>query len=507
MDRGEFLRLATLGALSPLALAVSGQSVVGVDSPNIVLIITDDQPYHTAGLKPGRSGSGGASDYWMPKLHTYLRAQGIDFENAYVGTPLCAPSRASILTGLYTHNHRVVVNQASAERYRKRRLASRSIPAMLRDNSASEAGYKSALFGKLLNHYKQVAPWIPPGFERRIGGSFVCSLNNSEPLHVNANGKVGWAKWANGNRVKPKDEVRWLTDRFLAWLSKAQEPYFAMLTASSPHTPSTPSDAHRGEFATVQKPLLPSYDHYDPNKPRHILSQGPLTAQEAAEMETRWRGAMEELQDVDDAIERVCTAVDFETTYVFFCSDNGYHTGEHRWRGKSQPYDESTKTPLLVRGPGITPETKDSHLVSLVDLGATILELGGVDTQALETERGISLDGRSLSPLMFTFPEAGGAEVPEPGEAWRNTMLIESVKREPADRDILTAWSALRTENSLYVEHDTGEREYYDLANDPYQLTSLQNDPQNADELFWHSERLAALRGAAGEELRSAEIS
>jgi len=217
---------------------------------------------------------------------------------------------------------------------------------------------------------------------------------------------------------------------------------------------------------------------------------------------------------------------ELDNTYLVFTSDNGFHLGAHRLTtGKWTAYEEDIRVPLIVRGPGVPEGRTLAHLVLNNDLAPTFADLAGAKTPSF-------VDGRSLEPLLSTEPT--------PKEEWRRAFLVEAAASEgrgpPSPlvdegsvKPLLTgdplpegwrqaaqsgAWSrvdwgrpgleAIRTEEHLYVEYGTGERELYDLKKDPYQVDNVYENART--DLVRRTEgRLAALRGCSGADCRAAE--
>ena len=145
-----------------------------------------------------------------------------------------------------------------------------------------------------------------------------------------------------------------------------------------------------------------------------------------------------------------------ENTYIIVTSDNGYSLGENRVFGKGYHYDHGSKVPLLVLGPNIQPATAN-HLLGHIDLAPTIVDLAGGTVPD-------EIDGISFKPLLDS-PES------VPDTEWRDSILIENWESKIIfGKSILAATNAMRRYDSMYIEHPNGEREYYDLANDPLQL-------------------------------------
>jgi arylsulfatase A-like enzyme len=199
---------------------------------------------------------------------------------------------------------------------------------------------------------------------------------------------------------------------------------------------------------------------------------------------------------------------ELDNTYIFFTSDNGWHAGQHRLTtGKWTAYEEDIRVPLIVRGPGVPEGRKLDQLVLNNDLAPTFAELGGARVPDF-------VDGRSLVPLL------GGD--PPPPDDWRQAFLVEArtevgwdapLSGDPIPKEGRRAaredWGrpkleAVRTGDHLFVEYATGEREYYDLGTDPYELDNRYKsvDP---DLIRRAEDRLDALRGCAGATCRTAE--
>jgi len=429
--------------------------------PNILLILSDDQPFYTM-------------DY-MSKALAHL-SLGLEFTTSYVGSPLCSPSRASIHTGLYPHNHGVKENKGAAKRFRSLRLQDISLGALLQ-----RQGYRCGYLGKVLNGYDETAAWEMPGYDE-----WTAVLTNRSPVRANLNGRVKKTTTAR------KNETSWLATRARGFIEDALEPWFCFASVKAPHSPYDPSDAHKNDFPDLTLPGRENFNHLDENKPKEVRELSGLNESEQSTLQSIYRGKMRELMDLDDAIDSLCSVVDFETTYVFFLTDNGFMLGEHRIHAKGVPYEEATRTPLFVRGPGMRESATTDLLASAVDIAPTIAELAGLDPGP----DGLDMDGRSLVGPMF--------EPAEDNLTWRDSLLLEM----PSSKEFGKGWSAIRSSasDSLYVEHDTGERELYDMQEDPYQLSNVAAEADSAV-ISEMSMKLHPMREAGGESLRAAEAS
>lgn len=224
------------------------------------------------------------------------------------------------------------------------------------------------------------------------------------------------------------------------------------------------------------------------DKPSWIASKPLLTQEQIDELDARFRKRLRSMLAVDEMVDTLFRALEAtgeaERTYVFFTSDNGYHLGEQRFEsGKTNPYDEDVRVPLLVSGPGVGEGRRVSQIAINIDIAPTLAGLAGVATPNF-------IDGRSLEPLLI----GNGGE----GGAWRSGLLIEWLKPDKEYRGV-------RDDGYLYVDHfGRGEFELYDRNLDPYELDNFYStaDPGLlADLIAW----LGRLAGCAGASCRAEE--
>jgi arylsulfatase A-like enzyme len=434
-------------------------------SPNIVLINTDDQD--TASMK------------YMPLVNEHLVREGITFENSFVSDPLCCPSRATTLTGLYPHNHGIwsVFNgpDGGFEGFRDKGLEQRTVAVWLQN-----AGYDTALLGKYLNGYDSTH--IP------IGWSDWYAMMGVEKDHrINANGTIV-------TYPDSKAQADLLAEHAAGFIeAHAGEPKFLYVAPYAPHSPPDVAERHQGMFANKRAPRTPAYNEEDvSDKPPWIRSLEPLSGPVRREYDALYRQRLRSLQGVDEMVARIVSELEaqneMDNTYIFYTSDNGYMLGEHRRKGKNNPYEESIRVPLVVRGPGVPAGASRPQIALNNDLAPTISDLAGVQPPE-------PMDGRSLTPLF-------SGESP-----WRDAALIEyrSVTLpRTGERGPWRGYGAVRTANRLYAEYKNGEKELYNLRDDPYQLT---NRAGTADSGVLGSldARLEELKGCASETCREAE--
>ena len=186
-----------------------------------------------------------------------------------------------------------------------------------------------------------------------------------------------------------------------------------------------------------------------------------------------------------NVVQALAAAGELNNTLLIYTSDNGFFHGEHRVPGaKMRLYEESTRVPLEMRGPGIPRGVNISQLAINADLAPTILD-------AANATAGLTIDGRSLIPVSQN-----------PGIAQGRQLLLEQpihLKTYPN----VPGFVAIRTGRYLYAEHTSGEKELYDLEADPYELRSRQNDPALASVRADLATRLHQLENCAGASCRA----
>jgi arylsulfatase A-like enzyme len=413
----------------------------GTIKPSIILILTDDQPA-----------------WMMDPLPTVrndlLGDRGVMFGEATATTPLCAPSRASVLTGQYTHHHGVANNYHP---YAYWALDdSSTVATWLHD-----AGYRTGLYGKYLNGYLGNAPrtdytgplpYVPPGWDEwhaytQLRFFDYALVDNTVVVpYGSADGDYATDVLA----AKAVDFIR----------SSGNRPFFLYFAPYAPHDPATPAPRHVGRYAGVPpwRPL--SYDEADvSDKSGTIRLQPPMPDDLVAYTDALYQNALESLLSVDDAVAAILQAVREmgrdEDTMIVFTSDNGVALGEHRWVGKLCPYEECLRVPFVVRYPRLaTPSHVDPRPVTNIDLAPTFAELAGVEPAS-------PVDGTSFASLL------DGSAPP-----WRTDMLHELTWGITPP-----VYRVVRTDRYVYIEYAPSafgiEGELYDLAVDPSQLTSV----------------------------------
>jgi N-acetylglucosamine-6-sulfatase len=274
-----------------------------------------------------------------------------------------------------------------------------------------------------------------------------------------------------------------LTDKAVAFIESTptDQPFFLEVSPRNPHEPILPAPRHRN-LAVPDVTLPPNFDEADVrDKPAWVralprVAEGPALTSNRREMRAM-RSVDESLQAI---VEAIAARGQLDNTVIVVTTDNGVSRGSHRFEKKICPYEECITGPLWVRYPGAA-VADVAELVSNIDLAPTLGQLTGVTA-------GIPQDGVSLVPLL-----EGTAT------AWRSDVLITW----RSDGTSIPPYWGVRTAEWKYVEYATGERELYDLANDPYELTNLVRDPSYMSVRLDMRERLGALRYRADHRLPS----
>lgn len=494
--------------------------VGGRDRPNVLVLMTDDMR---------------ADDLqFMPNARELIGARGVEFANALAPHPLCCPSRASFLTGLYSHHHEV---WSHVEPFGFAALDDRrTLPAWLR-----EVGYRTLFLGKYLNGYgvqqlRDGSPslrYVPPGWTdwrasvdavespEEKGGPLEGSTYRYFDTTLNVDGHLEPHEGAYQTHVYSRT-----TQEMLRREARQAAPFFAYVSFTAPHTgtpfeddDTEPIRSADGRRQKLLSPARPDYVHgrFDEeivripggrdrpdrveDKPLHVRMRAPLSPVEEDALLENYRQRAEALSIVDDEIGNVLAVLErtgeLDNTYVLLTSDNGFYLGEHhRRQGKTIPYEPAVRVPLLMRGPGIPAGELRTDPFLTVDMVPTLLEAaGGTAPPGLD---GVSLldvarsgdRGWDRGVLLDTGPIA------VPRRALRVTDPVRVNGRVRETRVSV----GVRTARWTYLEHATGERELYDLRRDPFQWVNLVDRPRYAGWVRLLAAELDRLRDCAGQQ-------
>lgn len=489
--------VTTGGSPSPAPATVvpaAGAGAPGTDvrQPNILVIETDDMRQDEL--------------RWMPTTQALL-ASGLQFSNSFAPNPLCCPSRASFLTGQYSHNHGVI---SHVDPYGFHAFDDTSTLA----TQLQKVGYRTALVGKYLNGYgeqptrqgKESVTYVPPGWTQWWGNSdhvwgrfddFKGGTYDYFNPVSNVNGDIqGWP--GDYTTDVTARQTRDLIDEFQKPAPGGVPPWFIWWTPVAPHhgtpiedddpgtiarsdgfevnwvTPARPSSV-QGDFDDqithgLGTPSSGSAEADRSDKPRYLRDLPELTTQEKAAETTLSRQRAEALKVLDGQVATTLKKLDTDglsqDTLVVFTSDNGYYLGEHLKRqGKINLHEPSIRVPLLIKGPGV-PVGQRYDPISTIDLSVTLAGYAGATLE--------DPDGLDLRPTI-----AGG------DQGWTRPLVLEGLmpERRYADAVDTPGWPSkldtvgVRTSRWKLVRYPTGEFEVYDLYADPLELASLGNAP------------------------------
>jgi arylsulfatase A-like enzyme len=401
------------------------------DLPNVLIFITDDQRVEAMEA--------------LPETSRYFKDEGIWYPNAFATTPVCCPSRASIFTGQFVHNHGV-------KQFQPYELdQTTTLQAALQDS-----GYRTGFFGKYLNSWSLADD--PPHFDE-----WAFFPQSTRRTYLGR-------RWRVDDRITNvgKYSTESLGDSAVDFIKKAsaettETPWLMYVSTPAAHLPFVAQQEFRDAPVEPWEGNDAVFERDKSDKPPWVRQPTKGKCNFRCGQRTR-RQQFRTLMSVDSMVGRVMrqlTALDqAENTIAFFVSDNGIMWGEHGVANKRWPYSASVRVPLGVRWPAGLDPGSDERLVATVDIAPTVLDAVGVSS-ANEHE----MDGRSLLD-----------------QEWeRDEMLLEHWPAGP-----VPAYASILGEDHQYVEYYARNlrrvifREYYDLANDPWQLENLLAEPAGA---------------------------
>jgi N-acetylglucosamine-6-sulfatase len=507
LSGAALLMVACLGIAWPASLPGGPERTyaAGPNRPNIVLIQTDDQTTRQFTREV------------MPKTMRLLARHGTTFTNYIATTAQCCPSRASLLTGQYAHNHGVTSNAAGYPALTKKHNV---LPMWLR-----RAGYRTMHVGKFLNGYTY---WADPPSRVAPGWSEWYTVLRPGTHYYDYQLSINGHRRHRGHR--PEDYIGRVVGRVATRLIRThapqRRPFYLQLDERAPHVATQddpfsscdhapiPDRRDEDRFKDAPLPESPSFNEADMgDKPGFLSAAPPLDTGARKRMRKQWHCGLASLVGVDRDVAKVYHAVErsgelYKTVFIFI-SDNGAFFGEHRISsGKVLPYEEALRLPLLISLPkryrgGASRVPRISKPVANIDLAPTILRLARA-RPCLAGGNCRTMDGRSLMPLL------------KRSSGWPHDRgLLTEYRVVDAGRYATCEFAGIRTRDNLYVRHSrvvnratnkcvpVDQRERYKLKEDPFELDNLcfggsaANCPVNSEQLDLES-RLSQLRDCAG---------
>jgi arylsulfatase A-like enzyme len=495
--------LRRLSAVVVFAFAWAALPIAhAAERPNIIFIMADDHAFQAVGAYGSRLNQ-------TPHIDR-LAAAGVRFNRCYVTNSLCGPSRACILTGKYSHKNGFYSNTSTFDG------SQQTFPKLLQ-----QAGYQTAIVGKwhLVSEPTGFDFWqVLPGQGRYYSPEFITP---------------------EGRITVPGYVTDVITERAIAWLRDerdASRPFVLMVQHKAPHRewapgpdqlrqpPSEPypepetlfddyanrADAARMATMRIADDLRRDEDlKMEPESNFSRWIESLMTDDERAAWQgfyepirkafaaappvgvelVRWKyqrymqDYLRSVQSVDDNVGRLLDWLDrsglAENTVVLYTSDQGFYLGEHGWFDKRFMYEQSLKTPLVVRWPGVAaPGSVDEHIVSNLDFAETFLELAGVEPPE-------EMQGRSLVPLV-----RGDAP-----DDWRTSFYYHYYEGPPAEHTVAEHYGVTDGRYKLIHYYKLDQWELFDLVDDPHELQSVYGHPGYASVRTRMEQELARLRG------------
>ncbi len=468
--------------------------------PNIIVINLDDADRDAVEIDFLRGGS----YRFLPNIDR-LANEGLRFVNLHSTSPLCAPSRACFFTGQYAHKNGFKNNDPTTDFARGVTggfqhfrdfggFNSRELPSLQNEIGMwmKAAGYRTMLVGKYLHNGFEPgvgqtwADITPPGWDDffpALGSSYFTTifLKNGIPFALpSANPLLYPVKYRTAAENREANRL------IRQHVEQRDGPFFMYIAPLAPHR-ETPTELNFEENHPQQGMVEPRYrswwtqlkqirrsdfDEADfSDKPSVLQSSPPLRADgtdprtnDYLQTDVDFRRRVLTLRSVDDMVrDLLATLNDLELTdqtIIMLTSDHGYHLGQNRQIGKKVPFHRCTNIPLFVWGPGYfaAEPTPRTELLAHIDIAPTILELAGQPVPS-------TVQGKSFFPLLINHYQG-------PPQAWRpEGVLVEHWESNESNvRPVRTAYTSLRMFDTIYTEWSSGDREYYDLSVDPFQL-------------------------------------
>lgn len=432
------------------------QNKIIPEKPNIIFILSDDHRYDFMGFMLNEESANTPGFLETPAMDK-MAEEGAHIKNAFVTTALCSPSRASVLTGMYSHRHGVVDNDSPVPPHNI------FFPEYLQ-----KAGYETAFMGKWHMGSNSAEP--RKGFDKWISfkgqGVYTDPLLNIDGKEVQREGYI--------TDILTEYAVDYIKEK-----SSGKKPFFLYLSHKAVHAEFIPAERHKGKYAgekVVHPDTMANTEENYKDKPLWVKEQrygwhgvdymyhGELNE----DFDGFYKRYCETLLALDEGIGTVLKSIEennlHESTIVFYMGDNGFSLGEHGLIDKRHMYEESMRVPLLVYSPGLIKEgMKVTELIQNIDIAPTILEMAGIKPPE-------NMDGKSFLPLLK------GQEIKLRDEVFYEYYWERPFPHTPTVFGVRTRKYKYMTYHGIW---DIDE--LYDIENDPHEKNNLINDPSYQD--------------------------
>ncbi|KAI9199281.1 alkaline-phosphatase-like protein [Polychytrium aggregatum] len=466
------------------ALLAAATSLVAAEQqkPNFILFLTDDQDLHYDSLN------------YLPNIQKTLLQQGTEFTRYYTTTATCCPSRVSLWSGKFAHNHNVTDESPPHGSYTKfisQKVDDSYLPLWLQN-----AGYRNHYIGKFINGVSTTLHQAPKGWDHwePLVAPNIYLFN--DPIFSLNNGPL--------ERLTGQYQTDVISNKSIALIDQlaanSTQPFLFVISPTAPHqevyitpngtifTPPVPAERHRNLFNDVKVPRRPNFNPAVQDKVSWVQNLPLLTDQQIDDLDELYRNRLRSLQATDELVARVIDRLEangqLDNTYLIYTTDNGYHLGAHRlYAGKQTPYEEDINIPFIIRGPGVAKNQQRDAVSTHTHFAATVLRLAGLPIPD-------DLDAASIPVLESDYthhdkcgPTFADLHSPEAFdvEFWSDAFIENSTYVVPPHTN---AYKSVRLHGKdydlLYSTWCTGEHEFYDMRKDPYQLTNAfnQTSPQ-----------------------------
>ena len=420
MNRRHFLKNSL--ALGAGIMTLASLKCSALKRPNVVLVFPDQ-------MRASAMGCSGNSDVMTPNLDR-MAVEGALLQT-FSNTPVCGPARGCILTGQYSHQHGIIVNDL------RLRPEKRTIAEAFRDH-----GYRTGFIGKWhLDGGRKQPGFVPP--ERRQGFEFwaanVCAHDHFDSQYFKGDSKEPIP-------IKKFETEIWF-DEALGFIDKnADAPFFLTIAVGPPHNPYKAPEKYEQLYDPQTLTMRPNWKPVGAGQREDIAGYYAMVTAIDEQMGRLFQ-KLDELNISDDTI-------------VLFTSDHGDMLGSHGRIYKRQPWEESIKVPGILRWPRHIKPQQPAGLFSTVDMAPTLLDLCGLPVPE-------NMTGQSIKPMLLENkpgPDAAYFQIFAPCE-WQ---------------DVPDGWRGVRTQRYKYARFEHQPWVLYDLKTDPYEKNNLVENPQFA---------------------------